>query len=145
MEVAMPHLARHPEVVYTDLEDGAVLLHGETKFFYSLNEVGAAIWRWLDSIDTDGALVEQLLAEYDVREDAAKSSIAELVGELERYQLVVCDPGSPDSSGGSATGPHRRGGGGVRKTFSRPQLLKHAEPLHAVVMNPFDPQLPLAE
>ncbi|MGH9196724.1 MAG: hypothetical protein ACRD1T_13395 [Acidimicrobiia bacterium] len=32
-----------------------------------------------------------------------------------------------------------------KKQFIEPELLKHDEPLHEVVMNPFDPQLPLAE
>jgi hypothetical protein len=141
----MAHLARHPEVVYTDLEDGAVLLHGETKFFYSLNEIGAAIWRWLDSSDTERGLVERLVAEYDVREDAAGSSVTEFIGELERHQLIICDRGAPDSPGSSATAAARRSAGAARKRFDRPQLLQHDEPLHAVVMNPFDPQLPLGE
>ncbi len=32
-----------------------------------------------------------------------------------------------------------------KKRFVEPELIKHDEPLHDVVVNPFDPQLPLAE
>lgn len=32
-----------------------------------------------------------------------------------------------------------------KKPFAEPELIKHDEPLHDVVLNPFDPQLPLAE
>ncbi|MBI4526602.1 MAG: hypothetical protein HY695_22610 [Deltaproteobacteria bacterium] len=32
-----------------------------------------------------------------------------------------------------------------KKPFVEPELIKHDEPLHDVVINPFDPQLPLAE
>jgi hypothetical protein len=37
------------------------------------------------------------------------------------------------------------GTGQARKPFVEPELIKHEEPLHEIVMNPFDPQLPLAE
>ncbi len=32
-----------------------------------------------------------------------------------------------------------------KKPFVEPEVIKHDEPLHEVVINPFDPQLPLAE
>jgi hypothetical protein len=142
-------IKQHPEVVYTDLVDGAVLLHLETKLYYSLNEAGAAIWRLLDSTESREDLIQRLTSEYEVEDGRAESSVSEFVQELERNQLVLSDQEGPEvqsraeqrheGSAGAETPPAKK------KPFAKPELLKHDEPLHGVVMNPFDPQLPLAE
>lgn len=143
----MTPLQRHPEVVFTDLGEGAVLLHGDTKFFYSLDHVGAAVWRLLDTTRGLDGLVQALAAEFEVAPETVRSSVIGFLDELEREQLATRngDPapaGDPDAGGQSGTGAAGRTG---KKSFTKPELIKHAEPLHAVVMNPFDPQLPLAE
>jgi Coenzyme PQQ synthesis protein D (PqqD) len=145
----MPHLTRHPEVVYTDLDDGAVLLHGDTKFFYSLNQVGAAVWRSLASTETLDDLVDRLLAEYDVDREHARATLSAFVRILEEEQLIVTDQAPSEAKIG--TEPNTRGSDAAvspaahKRAFVEPELIKHDEPLHAVVMNPFDPKLPLAE
>ncbi len=140
---------KHPEVVYTDLEEGAVLLHLETKFYYSLNEVGQAIWRLLDPAERSEELIQRVMAEYEVEEGHANGSISKFLHELEREQLVLPQQ---EGEGERAMHEHRREGStgfetpsAKKKPFVEPELIKHDEPLHEVVMNPFDPQLPLAE
>ena len=145
----MAWLIRHPEVVYTDLEEGAVLLHLETKFYYSLNEAGQAIWRNLDSGRSIDGIVRRLITEYNVEEGHAHAGVSKFLHELEREHLVLRNQGASvvtamvqERSEGPA-GPVMPSG--KRKPFTEPELIKHDEPLHEVVMNPFDPQLPLAE
>ena len=142
-------IKQHPDVVYTDLVDGAVLLHLETRTYYSLNEVGAAIWRLLDSAESREDLAQRLTAEYEVEKGQAESSVSEFIQELERDQLVLPDQEGPETQ---ATAEHRHDGSAgaetpsaKKKPFTKPEVIKHDEPLHEVVMNPFDPQLPLAE
>ncbi len=130
--------------MYTDLEDGAVLLHLQTRFYYSLNDVGQAIWRLLDSTESSDELVQKLIAEYEIAEGQARDKVSTFLQELEREQLTVPHEGK------RANQPEREIGGSHssspdKKPFGEPELLKHDEPLHEVVMNPFDPQLPLAE
>ena len=136
----MTWLKMHPEVVYTDLEEGAVLLHLETKFYYSVNEVGQTIWRSLDSTVRLEELIQRLMAEYEVEESRARASISRFLQDLEREQLVVrVEEDSHKGSSAATVMPANK------KPFAEPELIKHDEPLHEVVMNPFDPQLPLAE
>jgi hypothetical protein len=139
---------QHPDVVYTALEDDAVLLNLETASYYSLNEVGTTVWQLLESTENHHDLIERLTAEYDVERERAESSVSDFLQQLEREQLVVRDP--EDEARPKAE--RRNEGSGVddsgsaeRKPFAEPLVLKHDEPLHEVVMNPFDPQLPLAE
>ena len=142
-------LTRHPEVVYTDLEEGAVLLHLDTKYYYSLNEVGRTIWRLLDSAESLEGLIQKVTAEYDIEEEHAQGSVPKFLQELEREQLVYPQPAAKDASAPDERAREGSAGGGTpsltKRPFSEPELIKHDEPLHEVVMNPFDPQLPLAE
>ena len=145
----MGWLLKHPEVVYTDLEDGGVLLHLETKFYYSLNDVGQAIWRLLDSGENVEELIQKVIADYEVEEWDASAGISKFLLELEREQLVI--PHQEGMGVRAMAGGRSEGSAGTKalsakkKPFSEPELIKHDEPLHEVVMNPFDPQLPLAE
>jgi hypothetical protein len=143
----MAKLSWHPEVVHTELEDGAILLHLGTKFYYSLNESARTIWDLLESTGDPADLSRRLVERYRVPEGHARASIDRFLAELDREQLIV------ESAGGGSTepAPERHEGtvaarpAGTSGRFSEPELTKHAEPLHEVVMNPFDPQLPLAE
>ncbi|MGH9196725.1 MAG: PqqD family protein [Acidimicrobiia bacterium] len=85
----MAWLNKHQDVVYTDLGDGAVLVHLDTKYYYSLNEVGLAIWRLLESTTDIDDLVQRLVSDYDVSEDHAKRSACKFIEELKREHLVL--------------------------------------------------------
>lgn len=140
----MVPVMKHDEVVYTDLEEGAVLLHLETRFYYSLNEVGQSIWRLLDSAESLEDMLRRLEEEYEVDRQLAEESVSKFLQELEREQLTLPrrEAGSerPHQGSASAPAPSKQ-----KRPFVEPELIKHDEPLHEVVMNPFDPQLPLAE
>ncbi len=135
----MNGLEHNPEVVATELEEGAVLLNMATSFYYSLNEPGAEIWRGLASGEEPAALAERLAASFEVEPERAAEAAASFVAELEGEGLVV--------HGDGASRPASRANASVgrRQPFSDPELVKHDEPLHEVSMSPFDPQLPLAE
>jgi hypothetical protein len=145
----MGWLNKHPDVVYTDLEEGSVLLHLDTRFYYSLNEVGQAIWRSVGSVEKFDDLVRRLTVEYEVEEPQARQSLAAFLEELEREQLVLQDSADPEMGASTTYAGDSLEGvkspPAVKKRFVEPELIKHEEPLHEVVTNPFDPQLPLAE
>src|SRR5918997_1801675 len=87
----MARQIQHPDVVYTDLVDGAVLLHLETKLYYSLNEAGTTVWRVLNSTERREELIQRLTSEYEVEKERAEASVSEFIQELERNQLVLPD------------------------------------------------------
>jgi len=134
-------LAKNPEVVCTELEDGAVLLNMETRFYYSLNDSGLEIWRLLETPGEGDELGRRLTARLEVDDATAAEAASSFLVELERERLVVAadgvQAGAPVSSEAEA--------GGERRRFSAPELIRHDEPLHEVTTSPFDSQLPLAE
>lgn len=82
----------HREVVDTKLDDGdVVLLHLESKTYYSLNPTGERIWQRLKEGLNLREISRRLQEEFDVDADEADRSVIDLVNELCEQKLVVSD------------------------------------------------------
>jgi hypothetical protein len=80
----------HREVVDTELDDGEmVLLHLESKTYYSLNLTGERIWQGLKDGLNPREISRRLQEEFDVDEDTADRSVLDLVKELCDQKLAV--------------------------------------------------------
>jgi hypothetical protein len=80
----------HAEVVDTKLDDGeVVLLHLESKTYYSLNATGERIWSGLKQGLNLREISRRLQEEFEVDEDDADRSVLELVNELCDQKLVL--------------------------------------------------------
>ena len=80
----------HIEVVDTKLDDGElVLLHLESKTYYSLNFTGERIWRGLKEGLTLNEISHRLQEEFDVNEEDAGRSVRDLVKELCEQNLAL--------------------------------------------------------
>jgi hypothetical protein len=137
----MAWLSTNPDIVVTELEDGAVLLDMEGGVYYSLNDTGREIWRLLDAADGIDDLAGALSPRFDIDGDSALAKASAFVEQLESEGLAVPD-------GGSATGGApivTADASDEQRPFADPVLVKHEEPLHEVSKSPADPQLPLAE
>lgn len=82
----------NPDVVCTDVGGKeAVLLHLDTKKYYSLNKTGFRIWQMLSSGLTTMETIERLQGEFDVTPEKARESVIDLLNELISEKLVhVC-------------------------------------------------------
>jgi hypothetical protein len=114
------------------VDDGGVLLHLDTKFYYSLNGPGLAVWSLLEGGEADPAA--PLSARWNA--PSLRAEVEAFLAELARESLVVEGDGAP-------------GGGaplldGVRE-WNAPRLIRHDVPLNQILSNPFDPSVPLAE
>jgi hypothetical protein len=79
----------HPEVVDTELEEGeTVLLHLESKTYYSLNITGTRIWQGLKQGLPLEEISRRLQAEFAVEAERANRSVLTLVHELSQQKLV---------------------------------------------------------
>jgi len=119
----------HPSVVCTVIDDGGVLLHLDTKFYYSLNATGLAVWDLLEAGHADPALV---LGDGNGRAEGIRAFLA----ELEKESLVQPAAGAV----AAASTPAFPAGAWID-----PRLTRHDIPLNQILSNPFDPSVPLAE
>jgi hypothetical protein len=80
----------HPAVVFTPLDDQeGILLHLDTKRYYSLNETGRRIWELASQGRTSTEIARTLTHEYAVDWDVARDRTDALLGELATEQLLV--------------------------------------------------------
>jgi hypothetical protein len=86
----------HSQVVDTKLDDGeVVLLHLESKTYFSLNPTGERIWQGLKDGLSLGEISRRLQEEFDVAAREADRCVVELVNELCEQKLALPDTGSP--------------------------------------------------
>jgi len=82
-------------VVATDLPDGtAVLLHLDSKFYYTLNTTAAVMFRALrKGRATRTELAGALVSEFACERDAAEADVAGLLDDLVAEALVLVSHG----------------------------------------------------
>ena len=78
-----------PDVVMTELEGNeAVLLHLETRLYFTLNETALRIWQMLSGGLGNREISEKIQDEFDVTREKAEESVINLIDELITEKLV---------------------------------------------------------
>jgi hypothetical protein len=81
----------NPQVLFTEIDDGTgVLLHLDTKFYFTLNATGVVVWKALveSAADLD-AIAARLAAEFRVEPDAARRDVAAVIDSLLADRLLT--------------------------------------------------------
>ena len=77
------------EILTAHLEGEAVLLHMDTKNYFRLNATAAVLWKGLERGLGREALVDSLLAEFEVDRATAAAELDRLLGDLGERGLLV--------------------------------------------------------
>ena len=123
-------LGLRSDVVATVLEDGAVLLDLQTKYFYALNPSGWSIVQHFEAGSTT-ATVEAVARSCGAPDDGA---VRAFVSALDAYGLLETTSAPTDSDAQAVPG-----------TWAAPTIERQPEPLQRVLVSAFDPSIPLAE
>ena len=83
----------NPQVLFTEIDDGTgVLLHLDTKFYFTLNATGVVVWKALAEHAEDAnvtTVAERLVAEFRVTEDVAERDVVTVLDQLRGDGLVT--------------------------------------------------------
>jgi hypothetical protein len=77
------------EALFTAVDQGAVVLHMGTNYYYALNETGARIWALLDQLGDPAAVTSALVGEYDVPTTVAWTAVHAIVDRFTGLGLLV--------------------------------------------------------
>jgi hypothetical protein len=78
------------DVVFMNVEGGAVLLHTRKELYFGLNPVAAQVWEKLSQHDDVESLCGAIGGLYpDVDRETIDADVTELLGELESMGLLV--------------------------------------------------------
>lgn len=75
-------------VVSTDLGDGLALLDLRSNVYFSLDEVGAVIWKALQEPHSKAELIDHVLAIYEVDRQQCANDVEVLLDELQSANLI---------------------------------------------------------
>lgn len=85
-------LQRNSQAISAEVGGEIIFLHESDGVYYSLDEVGAFVWKTLETPRTLGELVQAVGDEYDVDEAEAREDLTALAIELTARALLVPDP-----------------------------------------------------
>jgi hypothetical protein len=127
-----------PDVVATVLNDGAVLLDLDTKYFYRLNRTGWMIAQLFEAGTNASAAWQRCLGWGACETD--KAAVEALCETLIRERLVE---EAPEGDGADAAAGADEVSNGA--AWTSPTIERQAEPLQKVIISAFDPSVPLVE
>ncbi|MGE0493099.1 MAG: lasso peptide biosynthesis PqqD family chaperone [Vulcanimicrobiota bacterium] len=82
-------LSRSNNIVASELDGDLVMMSVDTGNYYSLDEVGAAIWELLDQPRPTGELVEGLVKRFEVERETCLEDIKPFLAELLAEGILI--------------------------------------------------------
>lgn len=81
----------NPQVLFTELDDGTgVLLHLDTKFYFTLNAAAVIVWKSLtEPLGDPGAIAERITSLFRIDRETAARDVASVLREMLEDGLVL--------------------------------------------------------
>jgi hypothetical protein len=83
------------DVLFQELQGEAVLLNLKTGVYFGLDTVGTRIWQLLGEHGVLSEVVQEMLREYDVKEQSCSEDVVALVLRMEEHGIVAVVDDSP--------------------------------------------------
>ena len=87
----MPTFIRNTTVIGTQIDDDLVMMDSDQGRYFGLNPVARKIWELLEQPLTQEALVEKLVAVYDITPEQCRKDIAPFIAQLTENKLISVD------------------------------------------------------
>ena len=94
MEILSRRYRKSPDLVFRQIAGEFVLVPirhdvADLEAVYTLGGVGVRIWELLDGMRDGYAILDQIVLEYDITPDEARSDLIEFLGELESVRGIT--------------------------------------------------------
>ncbi len=77
-----------PAVIFTEIQDSAVVLNLNTKRYYILNTTARAIWRAISEGKDESEIVDAMVLEYDATREHITASVGQAISILKNAKLI---------------------------------------------------------
>lgn len=84
-------LKQGPDQLSSQLDDETIIMHTPSGGYFTLDEVGTAIWKRLETGTTLAALCEVLAGEFDVDAQTCRRDTLSFLESLAERGLIVVD------------------------------------------------------
>lgn len=79
------------DVIVTELEGEAVLLHLQTRFYFTLNSTGLWLWKQMTDQVSLKELADRLQTQFELTASHAEATVRQFLKELQSEDLVKVD------------------------------------------------------
>jgi hypothetical protein len=121
-----------PSVIHEILDDELVIVNLKSGSYYSLDRVGAEVWRELDGGATTEAVTAAVKRQFEGDAAAIDRAIADLLAEFQREDLIVPATTAAPEQGGAAP----RGAANGKAPFAPPVLHKYTDMQDLLLLDP---------
>ena len=125
-----------PNVIDEVIDGEVVAIDFETGSYYSLDEVGAVVWRLIDENANLSEILEKVPLEYEGNYKEIETSVLDLLDQLEREKLIrysrtEVGERPPIDCHDIHADIHR-----TRRPFKAPNLIKHTDMQEMLLLDP---------
>ena len=136
MNLLMRFRLNEPEVISENVDEEVIIISFDSGNYYSLNKVGADIWKFIKNGPTVGEVVQRIISRYNGSHRDIENSVKQFMAELEKENLVVADDlKKPENYIADDTGIESNG---VRVdiNFEAPILHKYTDMADLLLLDP---------
>ena len=119
-----------PRVIFEDIDGELILVHMERGTYYTTDEVGAELWRLIETGCSGAEMCEALQSRYDADPDELARAVSAFLARLREEDLVATE----ESSNGRATVPPAPNG--ARRPFRPPVLQSYRDMQDMLSLDP---------
>ena len=87
METDSVCYTHHPDVRWRELGDRVVVLHQRRGVYYTLNDLGAFLWKSINGKTPLADILDKIVAHYDIDRDTAGAEFAGLERKFGHFYL----------------------------------------------------------
>lgn len=120
-----------PSVVHEMIDDEVVIVDLDTGRYYSIDKVGADIWRLLGDHGNVEDIVAWISSHYDAEESHIESSVLTMIAELKQEQLIV-----PYEAQNGSKPEFTPAANTTTRSFSEPKLHKYTDMEELLLLDP---------
>ena len=87
----------NPQVLFTEIDDGTgVLLHLDTKFYYTLNPTAVVVWKAIaeGGAATAASIASRIAEAFQVEPDVAERDVEAILDEMAADGLILANAGT---------------------------------------------------
>ena len=120
-----------PHVIHEIIDGEAVLVSMETGSYYSIDNVGAAIWSHIENGLSLPQIIEAVASQYTGDQTQIEAGVNQLVAQLQAENLIVPAKASPIQQSIEAINGNRR-----KLSFEQPILQKYTDMEDLLLLDP---------
>ncbi len=121
------------------VDSEAVIINLSNGIYYTMDAVGAEVWRMIEEGRTLQGIADALASGYSVSADDALADLEQIAQELLQEELVIIDEGGSDVSQAPADDPRAALG-----PYSKPTLVRYSDMSEVLALDPPLPELDIS-